>query len=592
VVTPAQDYILDDWAGDHGNEVYEEGNEWKLMIDGNKSITVVFVECTLDQLDQVGKPIWVGDVITWDDVDNAEKYNVHIHKDGTYLENRIVNPGIEEYDFSSFIHTQGSGAYTVRIQAIADGVNYRHGPISVFSDPLEKVTLDIDIGKGLGEITPGAGTYLFNKDDVVDLAAAPNTDLKWEFEAWKGSVADYSEPVTTITMTSNQEVFAMFAGGFAGGSGTEGDPFEVEDADQLSNVRGYIDLCFIQTQDISLSKFMQGEGWEPISDFEGIYDGNSKEITNLKINRPNDGEVGLFGNLTQDAIVKNVQLKGAEVTGQFYVGLLVGKNSIGEIINCHAIGDVVGQNSVGGLVGFNEGQGLIQGSSSRDGIVQGEINVGGLVGENSTGIIRRSYSIMEVQGAQEKIGGLVGYNYGIFIGDPLNAIVPGVIEVSFASGTVIGSSGSEDIGGLVGANDSFGQINNCYATGFVQGTTNIGGLVGVNEGANNTWIKHSYSIGEIKGFSSVGGLVGKQNGNANTNNSYWDKEASGENTSAAGFGRTSEQMKKGTPNETIQGDIMYEDWNTEDDVWNFRTEEDYPIFKLLLFPIPPIIIFP
>ncbi len=590
VVTPAEDYIFDDWAGDHGNEVYEEGNEWKLMIDGNKSITAVFAESTLDQLDQVGKPIWVGDVITWDDVDNAVNYNVHFHKDGTYLENRIVAPGIEEYDFSSVMEAQGSGAYTVRIQALADGVNYRHAPISDFSEPLEKVTLTIGIGKGLGETDPEPGTYLYNKDEVIDITATPDADLKWEFGGWKGSVEDFTQPATNVTMDSDQKVLAVFSGGFAGGSGTEEDPFEVEDGDQLNNVRGYIDLCFIQTEDISLSKFRPGEGWEPIINFKGTYDGSSKEITDLKIDRPGDTKVGLFGNIIENATIKNVKIIDAEITGYSQVGLLVGHTHSSEIFNCHVTGVVSGVNTVGGLVGGSV-WGLVQFSSSRDGIVEGLTDVGGLIGHNYISTIRRSYSIIEVKGTGFNIGGLVGLNIGYDTG---SSVAPSLIEVSSASGKVSGSGG-ENVGGLVGKNSDYGQIKNCYAIGTTEGKTNVGGLVGLNEGSDTdlvSLVEKSYSIGEVQGTSYVGGLVGKQNGTAITEKSYWDRESSGRNTSAAGASRTTKQMQEGTPDQEVDGVLIYEGWNTDDEIWNFGTEEDYPIFTSFLFPIPPIIIFP
>ena len=51
------------------------------------------------------------------------------------------------------------------------------------------------------------------------------------------------------------------------------------------------------------------------------------------------------------------------------------------------------------------------------------------------------------------------------------------------------------VGGLVGANDYNGTINNSYSTGSVSGGGYVGGLVGYNDGT----ISNSYSTGSVSG---------------------------------------------------------------------------------------------
>jgi len=154
--------------------------------------------------------------------------------------------------------------------------------------------------------------------------------------------------------------------------------------------------------------------------------------------------------------------------------------------------NVTGKDRVGGLVGHNYGT---INDSSASGTVDGISGVGGLVGMNN-GTISNSSTTVAVVGA-DYIGGLVGINS-----------VWGAISNSYASGTV---SGNRFVGGLVGYNYEVATVSSSYATGNVTGesTTNIisesvGGLVGINNGA----ISNSHAEGTVNGVDSVGGLVG------------------------------------------------------------------------------------
>ena len=85
---------------------------------------------------------------------------------------------------------------------------------------------------------------------------------------------------------------------FAGGNGTKSDPYIVNTAALLNEVRNYSGSYFIQTSNIDMSSI---SNWVPIGKddahpFYGHYDGNGYTISNLKIK--NDGSeqyIGLFG---------------------------------------------------------------------------------------------------------------------------------------------------------------------------------------------------------------------------------------------------------------------------------------------------------
>ncbi len=110
-------------------------------------------------------------------------------------------------------------------------------------------------------------------------------------------------------------------GDFAGGSGTEADPYLVATADQLNNVRNHLDRHFKQVAIIDLEDYSAGQGWEPIGDhtfsFTGLYDGNGYKIINLRINDSDESYVGLFGyvgDFTKDGNISNVYLEDVDVT--------------------------------------------------------------------------------------------------------------------------------------------------------------------------------------------------------------------------------------------------------------------------------------
>ncbi|MFT8680224.1 GLUG motif-containing protein, partial [Gluconacetobacter sp.] len=97
-----------------------------------------------------------------------------------------------------------------------------------------------------------------------------------------------------------------------------------------------------------------------VSGFTGTFDGRGNTISNLTINDSTDRNVGLFGQLAQTGVVRNIGLLGGSVSSNgdnALVGSLVGTN-IGQITNAYATGSVSATNSnnyVGGFVGYNDG---------------------------------------------------------------------------------------------------------------------------------------------------------------------------------------------------------------------------------------------
>ncbi len=262
---------------------------------------------------------------------------------------------------------------------------------------------------------------------------------------------------------------------FAGGAGTEEDPYLVATPRHLDNVRKHPGAHFRQTADIDLAGFSEGEGWDPIGHFRGWtdfslfggqYDGGGYNILNLTIKRPQSDYVGLFGYTDEAAVITGVGLENAAVSGRQYVGALVGRNSRNaRIAGSYATGTVAGESSAGGLVGTNMGR--IDDSHAAVDVTGTGMGVGGLAGKNEQACyITYSYAVGNVIG-QGAVGGLVGTNAG-------------VVKASFATGEV---EGENMAGGLVGDNMPHPGfmavgIENSYSTGNVSGKIRVGGLAG------------------------------------------------------------------------------------------------------------------
>ena len=328
-------------------------------------------------------------------------------------------------------------------------------------------------------------------------------------------------------------------------------------------------------------------GWTPIDEFGATLEGNGRTISNLYMdgNLSDEDYTGLFGRISSSgAVVRNVGLLDAEVTGQSYVGALVGQsratvsesystgrvtgtgNYIGGLVGqsystvtgSHSTASVLGAGSasddVGGLVGWNDGG--ISGSYST-GAVTGRSHVGGLIGSTyQNGTISESYSNSDVTGSRNRIGGLVGQSGS-------------TVNVSYATGTV---SGGQYVGGLIGLSHG-GSTNSVYATGAVSGAKLVGGLIGTESGqATDIRLTASYAVGSVSGTTDVGGLVGLAHVSVKIAHSYWDTEASGLTASAGGEGKTTVELQEPTGAEGI-----YAGWNPRS--WDFGSRRHYPALR-------------
>jgi len=292
--------------------------------------------------------------------------------------------------------------------------------------------------------------------------------------------------------------------------------------------------------------------------FSGSFDGGGHSISGLNIHSASDFQ-GLFGYIRgEDAVIKNLGLKDGSVSGSYYVGGVAGYNHAGTVQNCYVTNSVSGSgnySSAGGVVGYNNG-GTIQ-DSYAEGNVSVNVNgdyfyVGGVVGWNEGGRVQNSYATGNVHGdgvinIASHVGGVVGHNSST--GEVHNS--------HYAKGSVTSTANRSYAGGVVGL--SHGSVQNCYATGDVEGYSYVGGVVGYNGPpgkVHNSYAKNNvsasgYAVGGVVGYnaegevhnsyhakgsvistasksSAAGGVVGHNNGKVH--NSYATGNVEGNNT--------------------------------------------------------------
>ena len=288
------------------------------------------------------------------------------------------------------------------------------------------------------------------------------------------------------------------ASGFAGGDGTQNNPFQIETAAQLAHFaktvnegEAYLYKYIVLTADIDLAN----KEWTPIGNhsniFKGNFNGNNHTVTGMKISGELD-RVGLFGECKKfnvDSAIKNITVKDSVICGNKFVGAIVGSAEEINIENCRSIGNTInGETDVGGICGKIGGYSVGKVSQCYNSSkVTGGGRVGGIAGMGS--IAENCLNTGEITIIREAYRSACGGIFGIFGDATTSARVTACVNLGKVSG-------GESFGGIVGSTDSksTGHISNCYYNmdaitgGFDAGTAlTAGQLCGaLPEGLNST----------------------------------------------------------------------------------------------------------
>ena len=347
--------------------------------------------------------------------------------------------------------------------------------------------------------------------------------------------------------------FGLLSGlgaGFEGGSGTEGDPYQISTCQQLQDMENDLFSSYELVDDVNCSvtkSWDSGNGFSPIGDnsneFYGSLNGNGYSISDFHIDRPARDYIGVLGYTADSGVIGNLTMNNVNVLGGSYTGSAVGLAQ-GNVTEVEVSGRVSGLDNVGGVVGYSGGLVIANFTS---GEVSGNDKVGGLIGYDyglfrPNSQVNRSYSGGRVTG-DLIVGGLIGDTYGSEVRN----------SFSFASVHASSSTG----GGLIGRND--GDIYDSYSTGSVTGADGIGGLIGSN--LNDVF--RSYSSSYVSSGAGVGGLTDYQDpGDASFTDSYWDINTTNIST-GNGTGLTTSEMTGSAASSNMAGFDFQDTWSIQ-----------------------------
>ena len=386
----------------------------------------------------------------------------------------------------------------------------------------------------------------------------------------------------TVALAADGAWDGSIATAFAGGTGTESDPYQIADGAQLAYLASevnkgqpYENACFVLTADIDLGN----HDWTPIGNsfsdalfggtdysvFAGNLDGKGHTVSNISIGTegaPLESDVfGLFG--MTGGKLSNLNLDGVTICGTaknvsgYVIGLAgaLSGSASGPVENCHVANLSMTMKTpdsgmaaaywIGGLVGALDGEHIDECSvSGRITETSGKGSIGGLIGELGRAA-KITYSHADVAldvkpdyygGAN--VGGLIGKGNGEK--DPET-----VISNCYATGNVTGGAYSGGFAGsLWGLN-----IKNCYATGDVTDAfASMATFAGTDAPAAYGYgsVTNCYTTGAVVGTASSTYAFAYQDATARspiTNCYFADGNSTLKNPNETAEPKTSEEMQ-------------------------------------------------
>ncbi|MDR1006777.1 MAG: T9SS type A sorting domain-containing protein [Bacteroidales bacterium] len=375
--------------------------------------------------------------------------------------------------------------------------------------------------------------------------------------------------ITTITVNAQTSTWNGSASQWTNGNGTQSNPYLIENAAHLA----YLSQQVVIGQKFAGEHFklmtninLKNIEWLPIGGrdmqgneyssnyFNGIFDGNNKTISNLKITASNKDYTGLFGVVTAE--IRNLAVISGTVSGSSYTAGVVGRLLNGRIINCSNAADITVESDGAGVVGFGYRCEIINCTNSGNvfsGYSYGD--VAGIVVTVDDCLIQNCTNNGTITG-DYYVSGIVGRADGYIInctnnGNVTGNYIAGIVREEYLSDGVIvsccvnngnlTSTGSFSSVGGIGSDirSDKSVINNCYNTGAMN---HGGGIVGE---ARKCRIENCYNVGIISSSSGSGAIVDELSDNATVSNCYYLNTSISTNN-GYGNSRTSANMKTGS----------------------------------------------
>lgn len=346
--------------------------------------------------------------------------------------------------------------------------------------------------------------------------------------------------------------FADGSSGFAGGSGTEDDPYQIANKVQLelmrdrvnSGTNNYRTASYILTSDIDLNpgKWYIDENNDVVFEesseafksigrgytFQGSFDGAGHTISGLYFSGSgNDGD-GLLFHKTENAVIENLNVYGRMDCGSYGAGGIVYSASGGKIINCISNVTIHAQRA-GGIVytaGAYEYRGEIENCVNNGnlyclgecgGIAGGAYKITNCVNKGNISLLGNGTRAGGVACSVRIVNGC--YNYGnVSTIYNNNVSMAGIAYQVFEQiydcynyGDIYNPgeiSGTTQVGGNTAGIvvRTSANINNCLNAGNIVGSQYVGGIISTAE--KSQIISKCMNIGNVTGELYIGGIAG------------------------------------------------------------------------------------
>ena len=375
----------------------------------------------------------------------------------------------------------------VTIEATTLTINTENGKYILNWNLQDDVTYDVFVGSE--KVATGLTTNTFDATEFIE----------GMFQGDVYVVGNKDEAAPSISNT------VAVDGLFAGGKGTEADPYLIATGKQFKNIAKYPSSYYKQTKDIEVTEAIK-------VNFSGVYDGNGYDIT-VDISNSSvtaDTGFGLFcdaSSASKDApaTIKNVTLKG-EVTvtsanQKQYVAGIVGymKNSYLVIDNCVNYATISDENA-----GANSNTAGILGRGYKAGVkVTNCVNYGTIVASANA----YAGGVVGMAGNASLVGNVVENcaNYGSVTGKIAGGVMAWTysnVENCFNMGTVH-SLGWAPAGVVAYTGGNAIEISNCFNAGEL--TTTSTSLKPIAIIASNHATSSAYDITIVNCYNTFDG---------------------------------------------------------------------------------------
>lgn len=344
-----------------------------------------------------------------------------------------------------------------------------------------------------------------------------------------------------------EPVYIEAAASFAGGTGTESDPYQISNATELAllsektnqdfietDFNEYNEAYYILTEDIELNDTSNYEDWEtqlpqftwkPISmsyygGFLGSFDGNNHTISGMYINYDHndvnsDSCYGLFADCHGD--VKNLKVEDSYICVSGFssnVGTIAGSLwTTGSIQNCQSTATIICYDAtVGGIVGHNYS--LVSDCAFNGSIVvekeESYSNCGGICGSaigNESRILNCINKGTIVAESADTVSGIVGWTDA---GSIVSCTNEGDISGGGRTGGIAGLAYISNIGGEESESKGI-VVEQCANKGVVSGSEKVGGVIAHCSNDNSDYdilISECTNSGQVNCDISASGIVG------------------------------------------------------------------------------------